>query len=71
MRWNGTGPSSRNFGKAVFEKNRPGYLELSVEEIRPSRTAIHGHREFVSFIEDMEAHFIKWRERERRETQGN
>ena len=45
----------------LFEENRPGYLDLSMEK-STVKTTIHGHREFVSYIEDMNAHFVRWRD---------
>ena len=45
----------------LFKENRPRYLDLSVE-IATIKTTIHEHHEFVSFIADMNAHFIEWRD---------
>ena len=45
---------------SLFKKNRPGYLDLSVEQ-STVKAAIHRHRGFVRFIEDMNAHFAVWR----------
>ena len=46
---------------SLFKENRPGYLDLSVEK-SAIKTAIHDHREFVSFIAAMNAHFAEWRD---------
>ena len=45
----------------LFKENRPGYLDLSVEK-STIKTTIHEHREFVSFIAEMNAHFAEWRD---------
>ena len=45
----------------LFNENRPGYLDLSVEK-STIKSVIHEHHEFVSFISDMNAHFALWRE---------
>ena len=45
----------------LFKENRPGYLDLSVEK-STIKTTIHEHREFVSFIADMNAYFAEWRD---------
>ena len=39
---------------SLFKENRPGYLDLCVEK-SSIKTAIHDHREFVSFIAEMNA----------------
>ena len=46
---------------SLFKGNRPGYLDLCVEK-SAIKTAIHDHREFVSFIAEMNAHFAEWRD---------
>ncbi len=48
--------------KALFKKNRPGYVDLAVENaaIKP---AIYDHPEFTAFIGGMNALFAKWRKR--------
>ena len=46
---------------SLFKENRPGYLDLCVEK-SAIKTAIHDHREFVSFIAEMNAHFAEWRD---------
>ena len=48
--------------KALFQANRPGYLDLAVAKaaIKPT---IYGHPEFTAFIQGMNAHFATWRER--------
>ncbi|MSQ28522.1 MAG: type I restriction-modification system subunit M [Dehalococcoidia bacterium] len=48
--------------QALFEPNRPGYLDLAVE--KPAiNTAIYEHPEFAAFIGGMNTHFSAWRER--------
>ena len=46
---------------SLFKENRHGYLDLCVEK-SAIKTAIHDHREFVSFIAEMNAHFAEWRD---------
>ena len=46
---------------SLFKENRPGYLDLSVDK-STIKTAIHDHCEFVSFIAEMNAHFVEWRD---------
>jgi len=48
--------------QTLFAPNRPGYLNLAVEKqaIKPT---IYGHREFVAFIDCMNALFADWQER--------
>ena len=46
---------------SLFKENRPGYLDLAVEK-STIKTTIHEHREFVSFIAHMNAHFAVWRD---------
>ena len=46
---------------SLFKENRPGYLDLAVEK-STIKTKIHEHREFVSFIAHMNAHFDVWRD---------
>ena len=47
---------------SLFSPNRPGYLDLSVEETA-IKTAIHDHPEFARFIEGMNARFATWSQR--------
>ena len=46
---------------SLFKENRPGYLDLAVEK-SIIKSVIHEHREFASFIADMNDHFAVWRE---------
>ena len=46
---------------SLFKENRPGYLDLAVEQ-STIKSVIYEHHEFVSFIEDMNGHFAVWRE---------
>ena len=46
---------------SLFEENRPGYLDLAVEE-SAIKSVVHEHHEFASFIADMNAHFAVWRD---------
>ena len=46
---------------SLFRDNRPGYLDLAVEK-STIKSVIYEHREFASFIADMNAHFGVWRE---------
>ena len=46
---------------SLFKDTRPGYLDLSVDK-STIKTAIHDHGEFVSFITEMNAHFVEWRD---------
>ena len=46
--------------KALFKKNRPGYLDLAVEK-SGIKSAIYEHPEFAAFVADMNAHFTVWR----------
>ena len=47
--------------RSLFKENRPGYLDLAVEK-STIKSVIYEHREFASFIADMNAHFGVWRE---------
>jgi type I restriction enzyme M protein len=49
-----------NLRKALFKPNRAGYLDLAVAK-DAIKTTIYEHAEFASFINDMNAHFAKWR----------
>lgn len=54
-----------NLRKALFKKNRPGFVDLAVE--KPAiKTAIYDHPEFAAFIADMNAHFAAWRQKSAR-----
>ena len=44
----------------LFKDSRPGYLDLKVEKLE-LRNSIYDHPEFSSFIEGMNSHFGKWR----------
>lgn len=46
--------------KALFQKNRPGYVDLAVDKAN-IKTAIYEHPEFAAFIEQMNQHFDQWR----------
>ncbi|HGO6128990.1 TPA: type I restriction-modification system subunit M [Burkholderia cepacia] len=47
--------------RTLFKRNRPGYLALAVDKAAIKST-IHGHPEFVGFIDRMNAHFATWRD---------
>ncbi len=47
---------------ALFKPNRPGYLDLAVEQ-SAIKSTIYSHPEFTAFIEGMNAHFTEWRTR--------
>jgi type I restriction enzyme M protein len=55
--------------KALFKKNRPGYLDLRVEKpvIKPT---IYEHPQFTAFISDMNTHFSVWRKRSATKLKG-
>ncbi len=55
--------------QALFEPNRPGYLDLAVDKAA-IKTAIYEHPEFAAFIAGMNAHFAAWRAAQRRRAQG-
>jgi type I restriction enzyme M protein len=46
--------------KALFKKNRPGYVDLAVDKAA-IKTTIYEHPEFTAFIDGMNAHFAEWR----------
>lgn len=50
-----------NLKTDLFRQNRPGYLDLAVQKAE-IKTAIYEHREFATFIADMNAHFAAWRD---------
>ncbi|MEP2774433.1 MAG: N-6 DNA methylase [Luteolibacter sp.] len=45
---------------ALFQDNRPGYLDLTVETTG-LKDAIHGHPEFAAFVAGTQKHFATWR----------
>jgi type I restriction enzyme M protein len=48
--------------KALFKKNRPGYVDLNVDK-QTIKSAIYEHSEFVAFTDSMNALFAEWRKR--------
>jgi type I restriction enzyme M protein len=48
--------------KALFKKNRPGYVDLAIDKAA-IKTTIYDHREFTAFIDGMNAHFAEWRQK--------
>ena len=48
--------------KALFKKNRPGYVDLAVDKAA-IKTTIYDHPEFTAFIDGMNAHFAEWRQK--------
>jgi type I restriction enzyme M protein len=48
--------------EALFKPNRPGYVDLAVEQ-SAIKTTIYNHPEFSAFIAGMNAHFAIWRDR--------
>ena len=48
--------------EALFKPNRPGYVDLAVEQSAIKAT-IYTHPEFSAFIAGMNAHFAIWRDR--------
>jgi type I restriction enzyme M protein len=46
--------------KALFKRNRAGYVDLRVENYAIKST-IYDHPEFTTFIDQMNAHFAAWR----------
>ncbi|MBN1627033.1 MAG: type I restriction-modification system subunit M [Deltaproteobacteria bacterium] len=55
--------------KALFKRNRPGYLNLRVDK-SSIKTKIYEHPEFTSFISDMNSHFAVWRKRSAAKLKG-
>ena len=51
-----------NLKSDLFKDNRPGYLDLKVDKLE-LRNSIYDHSEFSSFIESMNSHFGKWRQK--------
>ena len=47
---------------ALFKENRPGYMDLAVEQSE-TRTTIYSHPEFSAFIDRMNSHFADWRKK--------
>ncbi len=48
--------------QSLFEPLRPGYVKLAVEKDR-IKQSIHEHPEFATFINTMNCHFKKWRDK--------
>jgi type I restriction enzyme M protein len=48
--------------EALFQDNRPGYLDLAVDKSAINAT-IYQHPEFAAFIDSMNAHFAAWQQR--------
>ena len=46
--------------KALFKRNRPGYVDLRVEK-SAIKSTIYEHSEFTTFIDQMNAHFSAWK----------
>lgn len=55
--------------KALFKKNRPGYVDLRVESSDIKQTS-HEHPEFVAFVDQMTEHFEKWRKKAAKKLKG-
>jgi type I restriction enzyme M protein len=51
-----------NLKSDLFKDNRPGYLDLKVDKLE-LRNSIYDHPEFSSFIDGMNDHFSKWRQK--------
>ena len=51
-----------NLKSDLFKDNRPGYLDLKVDKLE-LRSSIYDHPEFSSFIEGMNSHLGKWRQK--------
>ena len=51
-----------NLKSDLFKDNRPGYLDLKVDKLE-LRNSIYDHPEYSSFIEGMNSHFGKWRQK--------
>ena len=51
-----------NLRSDLFKVSRPGYLDLKVDKLE-LRNSIYDHPEFSSFIEGMNSHFRKWRQK--------
>ncbi len=49
-----------NLRDALFKPNRPGYVDLAVEQ-SAIKSTIHAHPQFLAFVADMNAHFATWR----------
>lgn len=55
--------------KALFKSNRSGYADLAVEK-NAIKSAIYEHPEFTAFIQGMNAHFARWREKSAKTLRG-
>lgn len=51
-----------NLRKALFKKNRAGFVDLAVEK-SVLKATIYEHPEFATFIAGMNAHFDTWRQK--------
>lgn len=49
--------------KALFKKNRPGYVDLAIDKAT-IKTTIYEHPEFAAFIAGMNEHFAVWRKKQ-------
>ena len=58
-----------NLRKALFKKNRTGFVDLAVEKA-VMKSRIYEHPEFAAFIADMNAHFAAWRQKSARSLKG-
>jgi type I restriction enzyme M protein len=54
-----------NLQKALFKKNRPGFVDLAIDKA-VMKSTIYAHPEFAAFIADMNAHFATWRQKSAR-----
>lgn len=50
-----------NLRQALFAENRPGYLDLTVDQTA-IKTTIFEHPEFIAFTADLHAHFSDWKQ---------
>ncbi|MFA7166392.1 MAG: N-6 DNA methylase, partial [Desulfoplanes sp.] len=50
-----------NLRQALFVENRPGYLDLTVDQTA-IKTTIFEHPEFIAFTADLHAHFSAWKQ---------
>ncbi|MGA6829219.1 type I restriction-modification system subunit M [Nitrospira sp. NS4] len=55
--------------QALFNANRPGYLDLAVEK-SAIKSAIYEHPEFAAFIGRMNAHFATWKQKTAKSLRG-
>jgi type I restriction enzyme M protein len=58
-----------NLRKALFKKNRAGFVDLTVEK-PVIKSTIYEHPEFTTFIAGMNAHFGVWRDKHARKLKG-